>query len=100
MPPFAEHIIGDNYCRSADGRKKRCRNTEDFREQFIEARRDVIRRIFKRYQNSQEIKAETNIELIMDLIFGALWYRLLMEHAPLDEQFANDLIDHITFLLL
>ena len=71
-----------------------------FREQFIEARRDVIRKIFKRYQNNHEIKAETNIELIMDLIFGAIWYRLLMEHAPLDEQFANDLIDHIAFLLL
>ncbi len=70
-----------------------------FREQFIEARRDVIRKIFKRYQNSQEMKAEINIELIMDLIFGAIWYRLLMEHAPLDEQFANELIDHITLVL-
>lgn len=70
-----------------------------FRDQFIEARRDVIRNIFRRYQNSSEIKADINIELIMDLIFGTIWYRLLMEHAPIDEQFADELIDHITFLL-
>ena len=71
-----------------------------FREQFIEARRDVIRNIFRRYQNSEEFKAEVNIELMMDLIFGAIWYRLLMEHAPIDEQFADELIDQIAFLLL
>lgn len=71
-----------------------------FREQFIEARRDVIRGMFKRYQKSQQIKSEIKTELIMDLIFGAIWYRLLMEHAPLDEQFADELVDHITFLLL
>ncbi len=71
-----------------------------FREQFIEARRNVIRGIFKRYQNSRQIKAEVKTELIMDLIFGAIWYRLLMEHAPLDGHFADELIDHITLLLL
>ena len=70
-----------------------------FREQFIEARRDVIRSIFIRYQKRQAIKSEINIELMMDLIFGAIWYRLLMEHAPLDEQFADELIDHTVFLL-
>lgn len=71
-----------------------------FREQFIETRRDVIRSIFKKYQSRREIKPDINTELVMDLIFGAIWYRLLMEHAPLDDPFADELIDYITFLLL
>jgi AcrR family transcriptional regulator len=71
-----------------------------FREQFIEARRDLIRGIFERYQDSQEIRRGINIELIMDLIYGAMWYRLLMEHAPLDDDFADELVDHILILIL
>ena len=71
-----------------------------FREQFIEARREIIRGIFQRYQDSKEIRAGINIELIMDLIFGAMWYRLLVEHAPLDDDFAKELVDHILILIL
>jgi AcrR family transcriptional regulator len=71
-----------------------------FREQFIESRRDVIRGIFKRHKDCQDLKADINIELIMDLIFGAMWYRLLLEHAPLDENFADELVDQILILVL
>ncbi len=70
-----------------------------FREQFIESRRDVIRKIFRKHSKEEGLKSNINVELIMDLIFGAMWYRLLMEHAPLDDNFADELIDHITLLL-
>ena len=70
-----------------------------FREQFIESRRDVIRKIFRKHSKQEGLKSNINVELIMDLIFGAMWYRLLMEHAPLDDNFADELIDHITLLL-
>ena len=61
-----------------------------FRERFIESPRNVIRGLFKRHQNTSILKADMNIELILDLIFGAMWYRLLMQHAPLDDSFADD----------
>ncbi len=70
-----------------------------FREQFIESRRDVIRNIFKKHCDHKDLKSNINVELIMDLIFGSMWYRLLMEHAPLDDNFADELIDHITILI-
>lgn len=71
-----------------------------FREKFIESRREVIRELFKRHEGSKELKSEINIELIMDFIFGAIWYRLLMEHAPLDDNFAEEVVDHILILIV
>ncbi len=71
-----------------------------FRERFIESRRNVIRGLFYRHRDNGTLKTDMNIELILDLIFGAMWYRLLMEHAPLDDNFADDLVDHILPLIL
>lgn len=71
-----------------------------FRERFIESRRNVIRGLFNRHSDTGALKSNINIELIMDFIFGAMWYRLLMEHAPLDDNFADEVVDHILPLVL
>jgi AcrR family transcriptional regulator len=71
-----------------------------FREQFIDARRCIIREILQKHIQRRAIKADINIEIIIDLIFGAMWYRLLVEHAPLDDKFADELVDHVLLLLL
>lgn len=71
-----------------------------FRERFIESRRNVIRGLFNRHSDTGSLKSNINIELIMDFIFGAMWYRLLMEHAPLDDDFADDVVDHILPLIV
>ena len=70
-----------------------------FREQFIESRRTVLRDLFTKHSGSGEFKKDINLELIIDLIFGPMWYRLLMETAPLDEQFADELVEHIVQLV-
>jgi hypothetical protein len=71
-----------------------------FREQFIESRWEVVRGIFNKHKDSQKLKLGINTELILDFIYGALWYRLLIEHAPLDECFADELVDHVLILIL
>ena len=71
-----------------------------FREKFIHSRRDFIRQIFHKHSRQKGLKSDLNIELLLDLIFGAMWYRLLMEHAPLSDTFAEELVDHIDKLVM
>lgn len=42
-----------------------------------------------------EVTAGTDPDLVVDLLLGFAWYRLLLEHAPLDRSVASDLVDTI-----
>jgi AcrR family transcriptional regulator len=62
-----------------------------FRQGFIERRRDAARRLLERARRRGELGRSTEPELLVDVLFGALWYRLLVGHAPLDRTFARGL---------
>lgn len=72
---------------------------ELFRESFIEVRRATLREIFVKHQKNGIIEEQIDAEFFLDLVYGPIWYRLLVEHAPLDETFANQLVDVIERLL-
>lgn len=40
-----------------------------------------------------EIPADTDAGIVLDLVFGACYYRLLHGHRPLNEQFVNQVVD-------
>lgn len=42
-----------------------------------------------------ELRADADFDLVVDTLLGAAWYRLLLEHAPLDPQVASTLVDMI-----
>lgn len=63
---------------------------ERFRENFVARRREVLRSILQQAAESEQVSL-CNPDLVVDLIFGAMWYRLLVGHAPLDENFADEL---------
>lgn len=62
-----------------------------FRENFTAERRAVLRSLFQHAIKQKQFSPEKDIELLMDIIFGAMWYRLLVGHAPIDERFAKEL---------
>ncbi len=64
-----------------------------YRARFVEPRRDQARAIFARAIERGEIPAGTKIEVALDLLYGPVYHRLLHGHAPLDDQFARDVID-------
>lgn len=66
-----------------------------FREDFITQRRAVLFEVLQQGQRRGEISNTADLELIVDLIYGAMWYRLLNQHAPLDENFAQRLLEQI-----
>jgi AcrR family transcriptional regulator len=68
---------------------------ELFRERFLKSRRDSILAIWRRGVERGEIRREVEGELVLDLIFGPMVYRLMAGHGPLDENQAATIIDTI-----
>ncbi|SIO15002.1 TetR/AcrR family transcriptional regulator [Halodesulfovibrio marinisediminis] len=70
---------------------------EDFRKRFRNnfslTRRSVLLSIFQQAVERGEISPEQNLEILTDLIFGSMWYRLLIGHAPMDMSFAEELTE-------
>lgn len=51
---------------------------------FIQTRRSALRAVLARH----EIIDEHELDALVDMLFGAFWYRLLLGHAPLDKALA------------
>ena len=66
-----------------------------FRERFLKPRRDSVLPIWQRGVERGEIRKEVDRELVLDLIFGPMVYRLLAGHGPLDEAQARAIIDTV-----
>lgn len=63
-----------------------------FREQFIAVRRQPLLTLLCKGIERDELAPNANIEVLADLIYGAMWYRLLTQHGPLDDEFALDIV--------
>ncbi|RQO59230.1 TetR family transcriptional regulator [Variovorax sp. KBW07] len=63
-----------------------------FRNHFILSRRDEGRVLLQQAAEAGEIRADADLEIVLDQIYGPLFFRLLMGHAPLDEGFVEGLI--------
>jgi AcrR family transcriptional regulator len=66
---------------------------QGFRDRFLFGRRIVLREIFDRAVARGEIAPGIDPELLIDVVYGVLWYRLLLDHAPLDDEAGRDLAD-------
>lgn len=69
------------------------RFAEAFRGSLMAAHREIVRAIVGRAQLRGEAAFDSDADLIADLIYGPILYRLLNAHAPLDETFAYNLVD-------
>ncbi len=65
------------------------------RENFTAKRRAVLKSIFVQARARGQIGPDQNPDLLVDIVFGTLWYRLLVGHAALDESFADELTEVI-----
>lgn len=63
-----------------------------FRDEFVARGRVLARRVLERARRQAEIPANTDIDLAIDVISGAIWYRLLLGHAPLDDAYADGIV--------
>ncbi|HEX6015963.1 MAG TPA: TetR-like C-terminal domain-containing protein, partial [Geminicoccaceae bacterium] len=65
-----------------------------FRNQFIAASRRAGAVLLERAMAASELRPDLDLEVTLDLIYGPLYYRLLVGHAPLDAAFTDALLDH------
>ncbi len=68
---------------------------ELFRQRFLKPRRDSLLAIWRRGVECGEIRRDVDGELVLDLIFGPMIYRLMARHGPLDENQAAAIIDTV-----
>src|SRR5581483_2114328 len=66
-----------------------------FHRIFIQARRDSLAELLKRGQQRGELASDADIPFLLDLVYGAIWYRILVQHAILDETFMRHVLDMI-----
>lgn len=66
---------------------------ERYRASFIEPRRAPGREILRRAKARGELRAAIDGEVALDLIYGALYHRMLNGHAPLSQHFVEQVVD-------
>lgn len=67
---------------------------ETYRMVYFKPRRLDSRYILERGISRGELKEDLDIELVMDLIFGPLFYRLLITGDMVDEAFIKNIINY------
>jgi AcrR family transcriptional regulator len=64
-----------------------------YRTRFVEPRREAMRAVLARAAERGEVPVELDVEVALDLIYGAVYHRLLHGHAALTEHFAREVVD-------
>ena len=64
-------------------------------QEYIRHRRAANAADIERGKASGELVADADPELLIDAVFGAIWYRLLFRTAPLTEQFGIDRVTQV-----
>jgi AcrR family transcriptional regulator len=63
----------------------------DFRQRFFAGRRVAIREIIERGIKSGEFDSKLDVEIALDTLYGAIYFRLILGHLPLDQDFGKAL---------
>lgn len=70
-----------------------------FRAHWTEPRRVEARKILRRAQQDGQIRADLDPDFILDLFYGPLYLRLMIKHAPLDEEFVDTVFHGVSSIV-
>jgi AcrR family transcriptional regulator len=62
---------------------------------FTAQRRGALHALLERGRAAGQLPQATDLDMLVDLAYGFLWYRLLVGHAPLDQRAARSLAAHL-----
>jgi AcrR family transcriptional regulator len=72
---------------------------EAFRSHWVEPRRVEARILLREAMKRREIRADLDPDTVLDLLYGPLYIRLLLKHAPLDEEFVDIVFEAVSPIL-
>jgi AcrR family transcriptional regulator len=67
-----------------------------FRSHWIEPRRTEARKLLHDAIAKGQIRADLDPDCVVDLLYGPLYLRFLLKHAPLDETFVDTVFNIVT----
>jgi AcrR family transcriptional regulator len=68
---------------------------EIWRERFVTRVREQHRLMIDRALERGEVSADVDSDVILDLLFGSAYHRLLQSHLPLSDHFAQAVVDTV-----
>ncbi|HSI06126.1 MAG TPA: TetR-like C-terminal domain-containing protein, partial [Myxococcota bacterium] len=64
-----------------------------FVDNFLTPRRSTAKVVLGEAMRNGELRANLDLDVLLDLVFDPIYLRLLTRHAPLDERFIEKLVD-------
>lgn len=64
-------------------------------QKFVAGRQAIALSILQRGVERGEIQPDCDLECVIDTLYGAMWYRLMLKHRPLTATFANTLVQQV-----
>jgi AcrR family transcriptional regulator len=62
---------------------------------YVMPRREEAKRILRAGIRNGELRADLDLDVAVDALYGPIWYRVLVPHAPLTRDWASRLADHV-----
>jgi AcrR family transcriptional regulator len=70
-----------------------------FRSHWVEPRRLEARKLLSLAMKNGEIRSDLDPDAVLDLLYGPLYIRLLLKHAPLNEEFVDTVFEIVSPIL-
>src|SRR5215217_6400683 len=68
---------------------------EALRSRWLSVRRTEAREILELGIERGELRDDIDLEVAVDVLYGPIYYRMLVGHVPLDGEFVDALADHV-----
>ena len=65
------------------------------RERLIQPRIELARRVLRRGQERGQLRADADVDAAVSLLYGALYFRLLLHTGSLGPRYVDAIIDHV-----
>jgi len=67
---------------------------QEYRDRYLSKRRACVTEVIERAQASGEFRKDIDPQVLIDMIFGPIYYRRLVRHLKLDQRFADEVVRH------